>query len=956
MPDAMNSIGIVYGVGSKSLKNRDLQTLVKILSFVFLFIFLPCAGWAQTPITTDAELRNAFTNGGDYTLNTTITITGSQADYTLSSDKTLTITGTGTIKRGNVTAGLRSHGTLNMTGITFDGDKILARERAIHTGGKLSLTNCTIKDIYTSPYYSNYDGHCLYVYDTATLDNCIFTGCVVTRNMVWNSAGILYLTNCTFSYNNSSSYILVCNSSGSSLYEGETYLNKDDIEGVTNIFIHNTATAAIACWGPYLVINRGTTISNNTGTGIIITDGSNVSISNANISNNGRGIYIYKLLRIYNSSPRGSCRIENTIISNNTNAEKGGGICFYSNNNTIIPAELWCDVSLSNVEISGNTALEGGGICMQSQKSDSKCGSYYPMISLDNVRIINNTATRGGGVYSNCEEGTITISNSTISNNDAQQGGGVYYSGGSIHKKSSLFTLSDNTISDNSATKQGGGIYIQGVGEYKGSFVRRIMFTGTNLISNNTAGEYQDGEGGGGFYVQCKKNISNSTDDRIPVLLDGVTISNNTAHGRGGGLYVAEEGAGTGVWQGPSVQLQHCTITGNMAKANPSASTHDLGNGGGIYAHGSKLAASNPYTDGYLKVIGGTIAGNQALRNGCPLDHYCIGNGGGVYAYAGTIMLSGVNIGADGNANSAYRNGGGVFVNEHADVTLNGATDIAYNTAVNGAGIYALGNLTMDGSTFTVSNNTATGYGGGINLSHAEVNDPEEIGFLGTMSYSVDPSDSSFVNPGVFNYRIYNSSNTLVGDFPFDNDDYEDLLAPGTYTVRLSKTDGISDFSSLTSLTLAISDIDGSITPNGSAPIANETDITFTTFTDGYEICTFTVRSPIDLGGTLTMSNGVTLSGNTAANGGGLFLGTGTAVTLTGGSILYNTATSLSGKNYGGGIYINAEAALNINGTDTGGVLIKYNHAKTAGGGVYKLGSLNVGGLVVITDNTVDAP
>ena len=474
----------------------------------------------------------------------------------------------------------------------------------------------------------------------------------------------------------------------------------------------------------------------------------------------------------------------------------------------------------------------------------------------------------------------------------------------------------NNSISDNSATRQGGGIYIA---RYNYLSSSHWVFTGNNTISNNTAGEYQDGDGGGGIYIQGIKNITGTADDDIPVLLDGVTISDNTAYGRGGGLYVAEEGAGSGTWKGPSVLVRDCTITGNMAKANPSASTHDIGNGGGIYAHGSKLAASNPYTDGYLKVIGGTIAGNQALRNGCPLDHYCIGNGGGVYAYSGTIMLSGVNIGEDGNANSANRNGGGVFVNEHADVTLNGATDIAYNTAVNGAGIYALGNLTMDGSTFTVSNNTATGYGGGINLSHAEVNDPEEIGFLGTMSYSVDPSDPSFVNPGVFNYRIYNSSNTLVGDFPFDNDDYEDLLAPGTYTVRLSKTDGISDFSSLASLTLAISDIDGSITPNGGAPIANETDITFTTFTDGYEICTFEVTSPADLGGTLTMSNGATLSSNSATYGGGLFIGSHTTAHLQGSTI--------------------------------GGSTADKNSAAKVGGGIYKLGTLMVEGTNTVTDN-----
>lgn len=617
--------------------------------------------------------------------------------------------------------------------------------------------------------------------------------------------------------------------------------------------------------------------------GVIITNGTNSISNNEAISGSGGGIAGHLTINGGTSS-----------INNNTATQNGGGI--FGDYKGI-------NVNGGTLSITNNSAQNGGGIYQESTSSGFSS-------TIDNTTISHNTAVRGGGIYINGSQHRITLLNSTISNNTAtQQGGGLFSQGANIS------IAGNNNISNNSATRQGGGICIT-----KQLYVLGLWeFSGTNTISGNTAGNYQDGDGGGGIYIQGIKNTTGTADDDIPVLLDGVTISDNTAYGRGGGLYVAEEGAGSGTWKGPSVLVRDCTITGNMAKANPSASTHDIGNGGGIYAHGSKLAASNPYTDGYLKVIGGTIAGNQALRNGCPLDHYCIGNGGGVYAYSGTVMLSGVNIGEDGNANSANRNGGGVFVNEHADVTLNGATDIAYNTAVNGAGIYTLGNLTVDGSTFTVSNNTATGYGGGINVTHADVNDPEEIGFLGTMSYSVDPSDPSFVNPGVFNYRIYNSSNTLVGDFPFDNDDYEDLLAPGTYTVRLSKTDGISDFSSLASLTLAISDIDGSITPNGGAPIANETDITFTTFTDGYEICTFEVTSPADLGGTLTMSNGATLSSNSATYGGGLFIGSHTTAHLQGSTI--------------------------------GGSTADKNSATKVGGGIYKLGTLMVEGTNTVTDN-----
>ncbi|MBR5912529.1 MAG: hypothetical protein IKZ55_11140, partial [Bacteroidales bacterium] len=100
----------------------------------------------------------------------------------------------------------------------------------------------------------------------------------------------------------------------------------------------------------------------------------------------------------------------------------------------------------------------------------------------------------------------------------------------------------------------------------------------------------------------------------------------------------------------------------------------------------------------------------------------------------------------------------------------------------------------------------------------------------------------------------------------------------------------------------------------------------------------------------LVGGNGTT-DKNTALNGGGFYIdGTGTVTLNEGCRVTYNTAT-----NQGGGVYINVNAAMNINGSGTNGVLIKYNHATTAGGGVYKFGSLKVQGLIDITENTSGA-
>ncbi len=54
----------------------------------------------------------------------------------------------------------------------------------------------------------------------------------------------------------------------------------------------------------------------------------------------------------------------------------------------------------------------------------------------------------------------------------------------------------------------------------------------------------------------------------------------------------------------------------------------------------------------------------------------------------------------------------------------------------------------------------------------------------------------------------------------------------------------------------------------------------------------------------------------------------------------------------GGGAYLQTGGTMQLNGTGENGVKIQRNHAGNHGGGVYKLGSLKVQGLIIITDNT----
>ena len=95
----------------------------------------------------------------------------------------------------------------------------------------------------------------------------------------------------------------------------------------------------------------------------------------------------------------------------------------------------------------------------------------------------------------------------------------------------------------------------------------------------------------------------------------------------------------------------------------------------------------------------------------------------------------------------------------------------------------------------------------------------------------------------------------------------------------------------------------------------------------------------VNEGGTFTMNDGI-ISGNTAANGGGVYVGSSGTFTMTGGTI--------SGNSEGGGVYVNANGTFNMTGgTITGNTAT----TSTSGCGVICYGTLILGGEVIIKGN-----
>ena len=170
--------------------------------------------------------------------------------------------------------------------------------------------------------------------------------------------------------------------------------------------------------------------------------------------------------------------------------------------------------------------------------------------------------------------------------------------------------------------------------------------------------------------------------------MNGGSITKCTANaGGGGGVYVS----------GGTFIMNDGIITGNSAKPNHT-STDDIGCGGGVYGK-----------DATITINGGTITGNKAT------------NGGGLYTSSGKLTIDGATI----TGNTATNAGGGLFLGLPNpiydargyrivgwDTTAIKNATISNNTAVLGGGVYAYGAFRM--SDTTITGNTATGFGGGI--------------------------------------------------------------------------------------------------------------------------------------------------------------------------------------------------------------------------------------------------
>ena len=490
-------------------------------------------------------------------------------------------------------------------------------------------------------------------------------------------------------------------------------------------------------------------------------------------------------------------------------------------------------------------------------------------------------------------------------------GGGVEVNGGE-------FNLYGGSITKNTAAK-GGGVKVDG-----GTF---NLYNGGSITNNKAEGKNSTG---GGVYV-----VGGT------FTMSGGTISGNTANSTNGA-----DGAdgGVGVYSGATFIMNGGEITGNEARSYS----------GGVGVH----------SGGTFKMSGGTIGGTTDGE----ANNAKYGGGVNVSNY-GKFTMSGGEI----SGNKATENGGGVYM-DGTTFTVSGAAVIKNNrkgTAANN--VYLLGNkyITIDGTLdngarIGVTTKSEPAAGGTIPIATATTGTGLTPADAAKFQSDLDGYAVSAKSDGTGLVLVKAHTHCICGKSSCNEDGHgaavtfatvltQALLEQNSYTLS-----GGTYYLNGTLSPVNKIEITGTVTIclNGQTIQSTAADQSVFEIADGGTLTLTDCKSNMGkvrhlnvsgIGvevkkGTFDMYGGE-ITGNSASNGGGVYVWGGSKFDLYGGKISGNKV-----NNDGGGVYVGGSGSTFIM---NGNASITDNTAKNGGGvGVYSGATFEMNGNASITDNT----
>ena len=434
----------------------------------------------------------------------------------------------------------------------------------------------------------------------------------------------------------------------------------------------------------------------------------------------------------------------------------------------------------------------------------------------------------------------------------------------------------------------------------------------TNVLLKDLVIEENKGKQGGGVHIENSQNVT----------IDHCTIQNNkttevskngsdVSVGAGGGVFVSDnshvtitdskilDNTGT---RGGGIYTEHSTvevvekseIKNNIATDVPSgASNSNKGLGGGIYSF-----------DSTLTVTDSTISDNEAkgstsliISNDGELSSSTLGNGGGGICAVG--KKSDVTL-------------------DKVTVTGNKATSNVSTNLGAGGGIEAQGgSLTVKDS--TISNNNARGNGGGIFSAEGNVLDVSGSTIQGNKG-----NNGGGIHTGEARDTSKTPSKATITDTKVLDNEITGGLGGGVYV-------GTRANATLKDCTVAGNKVNQA---NGMGGGICAYGLGFDVTLDNVQVENNTFKDQNGVGGgvsaygfavnpgKLTLKNGTTLKGNTAASGGGIYALGSMTILAENTNVLNNSATG-----WGGGVFAYNGVTLKANNTKFLG-----NTANTAGG------------------------
>ena len=488
-----------------------------------------------------------------------------------------------------------------------------------------------------------------------------------------------------------------------------------------------------------------------------------------------------------------------------------------------------------------------------------------------------------------------------------------------------------------------------------------VTFGNTCVIQNcrcTTDGACAFYNAGGAVTISNSLTIQNNYSAGIPFNFSGGSLSQQ------GTLTIKNNNSGSHYGSGLSIE-QGCraTNTGTISISNNTAGTLGAGlvvNASSVFTNSGTMTISNNTASGHgggIWIKGTfnqngtlTVSGNKGTA------------GGGIGVSSGGTMTCGSGSTTTISGNTATGTGscgGGIYVWSGGTCNLANTTINGSNKAVYGAGIFNEGTLRFQTAACTISGNAASSIGGGLFLNPG-----------GTVAFNISTTISGNTAVDGAGGVFLQANATFPSTVSITNNNggangsgggvyvYEGVTMTATGVTISGNTAGegggiANDGTLLCTVTNTITVTGNSATNGDGGGILNYASRTLTLSSTAAKTITGNTASGngggilTANGGTLTNCNvGASGAANSAANGGGIYLGGGT-LNVTDGSCTYNTATA-----NGAGIYI-LNGTANLNGSGTDGIAVQHNTTGSFGGGVFIATNaiMGINGKVIVSGN-----